>query len=226
MEVRPIAYYHGPLGSKFGVPRQSGVVPALRGRVVLEPTFAREEALRGLEGFSRIWLIWGFNEVGESLTVRPPRLGGNERIGVFASRSPYRPNPIGLSCVEIERIEEGVIHVRGADLMDGTPVYDIKPYVPYADAFPDAVPGFATAAPEPVLTVTEGPDWVSPFSEEDTATLKALLALDPRPAFHDDPDRVYGMPFGGYDIRFRVDGGTLVLLNTEKNSYFCRIESD
>lgn len=219
MEIRPVAYYHGPLGSKFGVPRQSGIVEALRGRVVLEPPFAREEALRGLEGFGRIWLLWGFSgnrpDAGE-LTVRPPRLGGNERVGVFASRSPYRPNPIGLSCVEVERIEGTVIFVKGADLMDGTPVYDIKPYVPYADAFPDAAPGFAPAAPEPVLTVTEGPGWVNPFDESDFRTLKDLLALDPRPAFHDDPGRVYGLPFGGYDVKFRVNGTVLVLLAAEK----------
>ena len=216
MEMHPVAYYKGPLGSKFGVPRQSGIVATLRGRVVLEPPFAQEEALRGLEGFSRIWLLWGFSERSDALTVRPPRLGGNERVGVFASRSPYRPNPIGLSCVEVERIEGTVIYVRGADLMDGTPVYDIKPYVPYADAFPDAAPGFAPAAPEQILTVSEGPLWVSPFPEDDTLTLKALLSLDPRPAFHDDPDRVYGMPFAGYDIKFRVDGRNLVLLSAEK----------
>lgn len=219
MEIRPVAYYHGPLGSKFGVPRQSGIVETLRGRVVLEPPFAREEVLRGLEGFGRIWLLWGFsaNRPGEGeLTVRPPRLGGNERVGVFASRSPYRPNPLGLSCVEIDRIEGTVIFVKGADLMDGTPVYDIKPYVPYADAFPDADPGFAPAAPAPVPTVTEGPGWVNPFDETGFRTLKDLLALDPRPAFHDDPGRIYGMPFGGYDIKFRVDGTSLVLLLAEK----------
>lgn len=218
MEIRPVAYYHGPLGSKFGVPRQSGIVNALRGRVVLMPPFDREEALRGLDGFGRLWLVWGFSEAHSdgALTVRPPRLGGNERIGVFASRSPFRPNPIGLSCVEIERIEGTVICVKGADLMDGTPIYDIKPYVPYADAFPDAVPGFAPAAPASVLEVREGPDWHSPFSPEDTEILKALLALDPRPAFHDDPDRIYGLPFAGYDVKFRVAGTMLVLLAAEK----------
>ena len=218
MEIRPVAYYHGPLGSKFGVPRQSGVVSGLRGRVVLEPPFNRKEAIRGLEGFGRIWLVWGFSAstaeaASPVLTVRPPRLGGNERVGVFASRSPFRPNPIGLSCVEIDQIDGTVIYVKGADLMDGTPIYDIKPYVPYADAFPDAAPGFAPTAPEPVLTVVEGPEWHSPFCEEDTDTLKALLALDPRPAFHDDPDRIYGLPFAGYDVKFRVSGQTLVLLS-------------
>ena len=208
MEIRPVAYYHGPLESKFGVPRQSGIVNSLRGRVVLEPPFDREEALRGLDGFGRIWLLWGFSEAHSdgALTVRPPRLGGNERVGVFASRS----------CVEIERIEGTVICVKGADLMDGTPIYDIKPYVPYADAFPDAAPGFAPAAPASVLEVMEGPDWHSPFSAEDTQTLKALLALDPRPAFHDDPDRIYGLPFAGYDVKFRVAGTMLVLLAAEK----------
>ena len=145
-------------------------------------------------------------------------------MSVFASRSPFRPNPLGLSCVEIERIEpdtpEGpVIHVLGADLMDGTTVYDIKPYIPYADAFPDAAPGFAPAAPERVLEVVEGPDWKSPFGPEDTAVLKDLLALDPRPAYHDDPARTYGFPYLGRDIRFRVDGRTLVLLGTQSLSH-------
>ena len=226
MEIKPVAYYRGQLGSKFGIPRQSGVVDGLRGEIVFEPAYRSPDGVRGLEGFSRIWLIWGFSASMSSrgiedaerissgpLTVRPPRLGGNERVGVFASRSPFRPNSLGLSCVTLESITEGpVLHVRGADLMDGTPIYDIKPYVPYADAFPDARPGFAPAAPAPVLEVVEGPEWHSPFSPEDTATLKDLLALDPRPAFHDDPSRVYGLPFAGYDIRFRVEEGRLVLL--------------
>ena len=224
MEIHPVATYYGPLGSKFAVPRQSGIVPGLRGRLVFDRPFRSPDAVRGLDGFSRIWLVWGFSESpaegASSLLVRPPRLGGNTRVSVFASRSPFRPNPLGLSCVEIERIEpetpEGpVIHVRGADLMEGTPIYDIKPYIPYADAFPDAASGFAPAAPERVLEVIEGPHWKSPFGPEDTAVLKDLLALDPRPAFHDDPSRTYGFPYLGHDIRFRVEGSTLVLLGTQ-----------
>ena len=248
MEIQPVAFYRGLLGSKFAVPRQSGLVPQLRGRIVFAEPFRSPDAIRGLEGFSRIWLIWGFSAnsrnvasgmglpvqftssplPGEctgkpipgaySLLVRPPRLGGNEKVGVFASRSPFRPNPVGLSCVQIERIDpEGpVIDVLGADLMDGTPIYDIKPYIPYADAFPDAKAGFAPSAPEAVLEVVEGPGWESPFNEEDTLALKQLLALDPRPAFHDDPGRIYGFPFGGFDIKFRVDGDRLLLLSARK----------
>ena len=224
MEIRPVAYYRGPFGSKFGIPRQSGVVEGLRGEIVFEPAFRSPDAVRGLEGFGRVWLLWGFedsrdkarNDAGQSpvpLTVRPPRLGGNRRVGVFASRSPFRPNPLGLSCVTLESITDGpVLHVLGADLMDGTPIYDIKPYIPYADAFPEARAGFAPAAPAPVLEVAEGPHWRSPFDERDTATLKEILSLDPRPAFHNDPDRVYGLPFGGYDVRFRVEGERLILL--------------
>ena len=224
MEIRPIAIYHGPLGSKFGIPRQSGVVTALRGRIVLEPPFRQMEALRGLDGFDRLWLIWGFSAnvspgpTEVRLTVRPPRLGGNERVGVFASRSPFRPNPLGLSCVRMERVEqtpsEGpVIHVLGADLMDGTPIYDIKPYIPYADAFPDARSGFASGAPEAVLEVVEDALWRSPFGPEETETLKALIALDPRPAYQEDPDRIYGFPFGGWDVSFKVVGRTAILLS-------------
>ncbi len=236
MEIQPIAIYHGPLGSKFGIPRQSGVVDGLRGRIVFEAPYRRLEALRGLEGFDRIWLIWSFSANAASgglsdkscakssappearLTVRPPRLGGNERVGVFASRSPFRPNPLGLSCVQIESIREmpsegPVINVLGADLMDGTPIYDIKPYIPYADAFPEVRSGFAGKAPEPVLEVVEGPLWHSPFSPEDTRTLKALIALDPRPAYQDDPERVYGFPFGGVDIKFKVEGSVAILLS-------------
>ena len=158
MELQPVALYHGALGSKFGIPRQSGLVPSLKGRIVFEPAFRNRDALRGLEGFDRIWLIWGFSAnkpaKGEwQPTVRPPRLGGNAAVGVWASRSPYRPNPLGLSCVEIEGIDGMDLLVRGADLMDGTPIYDIKPYVAYADSFPGARSGFAAAAPEAKLEV-------------------------------------------------------------------------
>lgn len=212
MEIRPVAHFRGPLGSKFGVPRQSGLAEALPGRIIFEPAFRDGNALRGLEGFDRIWLIWGFSAnrpaKGEwQPTVRPPRLGGNDRLGVWATRSPFRPNPIGLSAVRLVRIEtdspEGpVLHVAGADLMDGTPVYDIKPYVPYADSHPDAASGFAAAAPEPVLEVVFQTEL--PFGPAEREALRQILALDPRPPYQDDPDKSYGFPFGGYDIRFRV----------------------
>ena len=215
MELQPVALYRGALGSKFGIPRQSGLVP-LQGRIVFEPAFRSRDALRGLEGFDRIWLIWGFSAnkpaKGEwQPTVRPPRLGGNTAGGVWASRSPFRPNPIGLSCVELEGIDGMDLLVKGADLMDGTPIYDIKPYVTYADSFPQARSGFAATAPEAKLEVRlpEGLD----IAPEEREALAALLALDPRPAYQEDPDRVYGMPFGGRDVHFRVEGDVLTVID-------------
>ena len=216
MELRPVALYRGALGSKFGIPRQSGLVPSLKGRIVFEPDFRNREALRGLEGFDRIWLIWGFSAnkpaKGEwQPTVRPPRLGGNVSMGVWATRSPFRPNPLGLSCVELEGIDGMDLLVKGADLMDGTPVYDIKPYVAYADSFPDARCGFATTPPEAVLEVRMPDDLT--ITSEDRETLSALLALDPRPAYQDDSDRVYGLPFGGREVHFRVDRNVLTVID-------------
>ena len=216
MELRPVALYRGALGSKFGIPRQSGLVPSLKGRIVFEPDFRNREALRGLEGFDRIWLIWGFSAnkpaKGEwQPTVRPPRLGGNVSVGVWATRSPFRPNPLGLSCVELEGIDGMDLLVKGADLMDGTPVYDIKPYVAYADSFPDARCGFATTPPEAVLEVRMPEDLN--ITPEEREALSALLALDPRPAYQDDPDRVYGLPFGGREVHFRVDRNVLTVID-------------
>ena len=216
MELRPVALYRGALGSKFGIPRQSGLVPSLKGRIVFEPDFRNREALRGLEGFDRIWLIWGFSAnkpaKGEwQPTVRPPRLGGNVSMGVWATRSPFRPNPLGLSCVELEGIDGMDLLVKGADLMDGTPVYDIKPYVAYADSFPDARCGFATTPPEAVLEVRMPEDLN--ITPEEREALSALLALDPRPAYQDDPDRVYGLPFGGREVHFRVDRNVLTVID-------------
>ena len=216
MELRPVALYRGALGSKFGIPRQSGLVPSLKGRIVFEPDFRNREALRGLEGFSRIWLIWGFSAnkpaKGEwQPTVRPPRLGGNVSVGVWATRSPFRPNPLGLSCVELEGIDGMDLLVKGADLMDGTPIYDIKPYVAYADSFPDARCGFAAAPPEAVLEVRMPEDLK--ITPEEREALSALLALDPRPAYQDDPDRVYGLPFGGREVHFRVDRNVLTVID-------------
>ena len=216
MELRPVALYRGALGSKFGIPRQSGLVPSLKGRIVFEPDYRNREALRGLEGFDRIWLIWGFSAnkpaKGEwQPTVRPPRLGGNVSMGVWATRSPFRPNPLGLSCVELEGIDGMDLLVKGADLMDGTPVYDIKPYVAYADSFPDARCGFATAPPEAVLEVRM-PDDLN-ITPEEREALAALLALDPRPAYQENPDRVYGLPFGGREVHFRVDRNVLTVID-------------
>ncbi len=216
MEIRPVAIYHGELPSKFGIPRQSGLVPSLCGRIVFEPEFRNREALRGLEGFDRIWLVWEFSgnrpAKGEwQPTVRPPRLGGNVAMGVWATRSPFRPNPLGLSCVELETIDGMELVVRGADLMDGTPIYDIKPYVAYADSFPDARSGFAAAAPEPLLEVRI-PDGLG-LAPEQRETLSGILALDPRPAYQREPGRVYGMPFCGKDVHFRVENDILTVID-------------
>ena len=221
LRIEPIAYFHSPLTSKFGVPRQSGLVESLRGRVVFEPPYNREEALRGLEDFDYVWLIWGFSRVEsrssresrvESLTVRPPRLGGNERIGVFASRSPFRPNGLGLSCVRISKIENCEIELLGADLMDGTPIYDVKPYIPYADAHPEARGGFTDKREWKVLKVEIPKAIQLQFTKEELQTLTEILSLDPRPHYHDDPNRVYGMPFAGRDIKFRVDADRCIVV--------------
>lgn len=213
LQIEPVACYKGPFGSKFGIPRQSSLAD-VRGRIVFTETYRNREALRGLEGFGRIWLIWGFSAnkaaKGEwQPTVRPPRLGGNTAVGVWATRSPYRPNPLGLSCVEVEQIDGLDIIVKGADLMDGTPIYDIKPYVAYADAFPESASGFASEAPQPVLEVVI-PEHL-PFTPEQQETLRQILALDPRPAYQDNPEREYAMPFHGADVCFRVQNGVLTV---------------
>ena len=216
MTLEPVAVYRGALGSKFGIPRQSGLVPSLRGRIVFEPAYRNRDALRGLEGFDRIWLIWGFSAnrpaKGEwQPTARPPRLGGNTALGVWATRSPYRPNPLGLSCVELESIDGMELVVRGADLMDGTPIYDIKPYVVYADSFPEARSGFAASAPESELEVRI-PDTID-MDPQTRETLSGLLSLDPRPAYQNEPGRVYGMPFGGKEVHFRVEDHILTVID-------------
>lgn len=225
MEILPIAYFHSPLPSKFGIPRQSGLAASLPGRIVFEAAYRREEAVRGLECFDYLWMIWEFSanrrmssENTHSLTVRPPRLGGNERVGVFASRSPFRPNHLGLSCVRIEKVEmdkeEGpVILVCGADLMDGTPIYDIKPYVAYADAHPEAHSGFVDSHVWKPLEV-EIPAHLSELLDADMLKgLREVLAQDPRPQYHDTPERVYGMPFAGFDVRFRVEERLLTIVD-------------
>lgn len=213
--LKPVAHYRGPFGSKFGVPRQSSLCAHIHGRVVFEKAYQVPEALRGLDGFSRIWLVWGFSANKPAKgdwqpTVRPPRLGGNAAMGVWATRSPYRPNPLGLSCVELEGIENGALLVRGADLMDGTPIYDIKPYIAYADSYPEARCGFAAEAPERRLQVVIPQEL--PFSEEQRAALTEILSLDPRPAYHDQAGKEYAMPFDGADVRFTVKDGVLTVI--------------
>lgn len=217
--MKIIARIHTPFDTKFGIPRQSGVAAEVKGEIVFEPEYREPEAVRGLEGFSHIWLIWCFSESVTdkwSPTVRPPRLGGNVRMGVFATRSPFRPNPIGLSSVELEEIEftrdrGPVLHVRGADLMDGTPIFDIKPYVAYADSHPDALSGFLGAATFKKLRVTL-PDGVSDALPEG---LVDVLSNDPRPRYHDDPERVYGMQYAGHEVKFRVSGDELTVLSIQ-----------
>ena len=214
LTLEPVAYYRGSFGSKFGIPRQSSLSTAMTRRIVFADKYNVREALRGLEGFSHIWLIWGFSAnkpaKGEwQPTVRPPRLGGNAAMGVWATRSPYRPNPIGLSCVEIERIDGTEILVRGADLMDGTPIYDIKPYIRYADCRPEAVSGFAADAPAGVLRVVI-PEGI-PLDGRQRKVLEEVLSLDPRPAYHDNPEKEYAMPFEGADVRFRVEDNILTV---------------
>lgn len=216
MTITPIATFHSPFGSKFGVPRQAGVVPELRGTIVLAPEYRSADAVRGMEDFDYLWLLWGFSanrHEARGVTVRPPRLGGNRHLGVFATRSPFRPNPIGLSSVRIERIDYDcadapVIHVMGADLMDGTPLYDIKPYIPYTDAHPEARGGFTdTTQWQPLkVAIPERLQAMAP------PQLAEVLAQDPRPQYHDDPKRVYGMDYEGKNVRFTVDGDTLTVV--------------
>ena len=214
MKIEPIAYFHSPLTSKFGVPRQAGIVRELRGQIVFEPKYRNQEALRGLEDFDYLWLIWGFSEnveVEKHATVRPPLLGGNERRGVWATRSPFRPNNLGLSSVRIERIEDGVIHVLGADLMDGTPIYDLKPYLEYVDSHTGVRSGFVDKQQWQELDVVIPATVSCRLSPDELSALRAVLTQDPRPQYHDDPQRVYGMPFAGCDVRFRVEGTTLTV---------------
>ena len=216
MEITPIAYYRGAFGSKFGIPRQSSLVEELEGRIVFEDGFRVREALRGLDEFSHIWLIWGFsaNKPAKGAwqpTVRPPRLGGNTAVGVFATRSPYHPNSLGLSCVRLSRIEDMALIVAGADLADGTPIYDIKPYISYSDSVPDAVCGFAQNAPSPVLKVVI-PDGIG-LSDAQKRVLEKVLSLDPRPAYQNDPGRIYAMEYEGRDLRFRVCADVLEVVS-------------
>lgn len=220
-----IARIKSEFPEKFGIPRQSGLVEALRSMVVFEPEYRSPEALRGLEDFSHLWLIWQFSQAVRedwSPTVRPPRLGGNTRVGVFATRSPFRPNPIGLSCVKLEAVRTDpklgpILEISGADLLDGTPIYDIKPYLPYADCKPEAVGGFAATAPESRLQVEFPRELAELLPAQKIEALIGVLAQDPRPSYHKDPDRVYGMRFGGYSLRFTVSQQTLRVLSMKRD---------
>lgn len=219
MELKTIAHIRSVFPTKFGIPRQSGLTESLESRIVFAEEYRSEAALRGLKGFSHIWLLWLFSEAmrdGWSPTVRPPRLGGNTRMGVFATRSPYRPNPIGLSCVRLLRIEGTEPVVAGSDLMDGTPILDIKPYLPYTDARPDATGGFADPLRDHELSVEFTPCLAEKLPAELRIALTEVLSQDPRPQYQNDPERIYGFPFAGYEVRFRVEGTVLTVLEIEK----------
>lgn len=210
--------------SKFGLPRQSGLIEDITGKIVFEEEFRVPEAFRGLEEFSHIWLVWQFSEAvrdGWSPTVRPPKLGGNKRVGVFATRSPFRPNSIGLSSVKLERIDYSdkdgpVLYVSGCDLMDGTPIYDIKPYLPYTDSHPDASGGFTDTLSDSSLKAVIPDDLLSVIPENKRKTLISVLSQDPRPSYQNDPERVYGFGFAGCEIRFTVSDGILTVVSAEK----------
>ena len=220
MNIHPIAYFHSPFSSKFGIPKQSGLVEELEGRIVFAPEYRNADYIRGLQGFDYIWLIWEFSDnrhPSKSPVVRPPVLGGNERVGVFATRSPFRPNALGLSSVRIQQIELDsasgpVIHVLGADLMDGTPIYDIKPYIVYADCHPDARSGFVDNRSWPKLEVVIPEEITKNYQPERLSVLRKILELDPRPHYQNDPHRIYGMPFDGTDVRFFVENGVLTVI--------------
>jgi tRNA-Thr(GGU) m(6)t(6)A37 methyltransferase TsaA len=219
--MQVIARIHTDFATKFGVPRQSGLVDALEATIVFEPPYRNADALRGLEGFSHLWLVWVFDQAIRkewSPTVRPPRLGGNARMGVFATRSPFRPNPIALSAVKLDHVEltadlGPVIHIRGADLMDGTPILDIKPYIPYADCHPDALGGFAAAPAGETLDVTIPEHLLERLPEDRREALRGVLAQDPRPHYQNDPERVYGFGFAGMEVKFSVNDTCLTVVD-------------
>ena len=221
-DITPIARIETPFGEKFGVPRQSGIADC-PGRIVFEMPYRDPEAVRGLEGFSHVWLIWQFDRAlrpNWSPTVRPPRLGGNQRIGVFATRSPFRPNGLGLSAVEVERVsldepDGPVLYVRGADMVSGTPIFDIKPYLAYADSYPDASGGFTGGDAGERLTVDFPPELLAQFDSGERQGLLSALAADPRPRYQDDPERVYGMRYDGRNVRFTVRDGTVFVTEVE-----------
>ena len=222
-QTKVIARIHTDLPEKFGLPRQGCLIPELRGKIVFEPEFRSADAVRGVEGYSHLWLIWQFSQAVRdtwSPLVRPPRLGGNEKMGVFATRSPFRPNAIGLSCVELEKVEQTkdlgpVIWVRGVDLMDGTPIFDIKPYLAYADSRPDAVGGWTDVVERKYLQVECSGELLQKLHPAQHKVLLAILANDPRPRYQDDPQRIYGLTFAGWNVKFRVEGETLYVMEME-----------
>lgn len=224
INIQVIARMRSDFPTKFGIPRQSTLVEELKSTIVFEPEFRNADALRGIEGFSHIWIIWQFSEAvrnGWSPTVRPPRLGGNTRMGVFATRSPFRPNNLGLSCVKLISIEhtetEGtVLHVAGADLMDGTPIFDIKPYIPYSDSFPEALGGFTSTAADFLLNVEFPQHLLELLPEDKQQAAVGVLSHDPRPSYQQKPDRIYGLSFAGFDIRFSVRDKTLTVCEVTK----------
>lgn len=221
MEIEAIAHFRSPFSSKFGIPKQSGLVESLKGEIVFVPKYRNRDSLRGLDEFDYIWLIWGFSANPHKVTapvVRPPVLGGNEKVGVFASRSPFRPNALGLSSVRVESVDmetaDGpVVRVLGADLMDGTPIYDIKPYVAYADCHDNVRCGFVDRSVNRRLNVEMPADVARLFDDNSLMSLRKVLELDPRPRYQHDSGKTYGMPFAGYDIHFRVDGDTLIVVD-------------
>lgn len=222
--IKPIAFMHSDFATKFGIPRQSGLVEELRSAIVFESEYRNDDALRGIEDFSHLWIIWQFSEAvrdGWSPTVRPPRLGGNTRMGVFATRSPFRPNNLGLSCVKLLGVEHTpehgtVLHVGGADLMDGTPIFDIKPYIPYSDAHPDAAGGFTSGAEAYLLEVVFPDELLQKLPEDKRDAATGVLSHDPRPSYQRKSGRVYGLTFAGYDIRFTVEEKILTVVDVTK----------
>ena len=223
-QMKVIARIHTAFADKFGVPRQSGLIPELQGKIVFEPEFRNADAVRGMDGYSHLWLIWQFSKAVRedwSPTVRPPRLGGNERMGVFATRSPFRPNALGLSCVKLDKVELDaklgpVLYVSGVDMMDGTPIFDIKPYLAYADSYPEAIGGWTDGVERKSLQVSCSADLLEKVPDAQQEALRAVLEADPRPRYQDDPQRVYGMTFAGQNVKFRVEGETLYVLEVEK----------
>lgn len=223
--MTPIAHIRSPFPAKFGIPRQPGLVPDLRAQIIFEPEYRIPEAFRGLEGYSHIWLIWEFHMAERdtwSPTVRPPRLGGNKRVGVFATRSPFRPNPIGLSVVELESIEQNtpegcILHIKGADLMDNTPIYDIKPYLPHIDSVPSAKAGFSQNAALHRLNVNIPDSLLDKVPGSERDTVKAVLEQDPRPGYQRDPEREYGFFFGDMEIKFKVSDDSLTVTDITQN---------
>lgn len=226
LTIKPIAYIANDFDEKFGIPRQGGLIPELKGKIIFTKEYREREALRGIESYSHLWLIWGFSANKDHdfhPTVRPPMLGGNTRLGVFATRSPYRPNPLGLSVVLLEKVEESaneglVLHISGADLLDGTPIYDIKPYLPYVDSYPEAVGGFTDTLDYEarILNVVVADEILAIIPLEKRQALLKVLSLDPRPTYQNDENRVYGLSFGGYNIKFRVVEKNLLVENIDK----------